>query len=358
MTAVRTTGEGGPASLCVGPEPVPVPGAGEVLVRVAAAGLNRADLMQAAGTYPPPPGESEVLGLEVSGIVVAHGPGTDPEAAGADPRAVFALGDRVCALLAGGGYAEYAAVPLGQLMRVPDEVDLVEAAAFPEVACTVWSNLGDRACVGPGDRVLVHGGTGGIGSFAVQYLAAVGARVIATVGSTEKAERARILGAEATIDHTRAVTADGEPDFASVVRQLTDGAGVDAVLDVVGGPYLAQNVAALAPEGRIVTIAVQGGAKADSFNMMRLVAKRGWLTGSTLRSRPREEKARIVAQTAKAVLPLVADGRIDLAVSARFALADAAAAHERFDSAERTGKVLLVTDPARADAGPRAGGAR
>ncbi|MFB1427285.1 NAD(P)H-quinone oxidoreductase [Micrococcus endophyticus] len=339
MRAVRFTGEGGAGSLAVGQEPIPTPGPGEVLVKVAAAGLNRADVMQREGKYPPPPGASDVPGLEVSGVVVALG-----EEAGLPGEGRFAPGDEVCALLAGGGYAEHVVVPAGQLMAVPPGVDLVTAAALPEVACTVWSTMSERGGVRAGDVVLVHGGSGGIGTFAVQYLAAIGARVLATAGGPAKCERVRGLGAEDVFDHR-----SGEPGaFADWVLERTGGRGADVVLDVVGGPYLDANVRCLAEEGRIVVIAVQGGPKADGFNLMRLVSKRGWLTGATLRARSVVDKARIVAGTERAVAPLVAAGRIDLAVGARFPLDDAAAAHRRFEAEDRVGRVLLVTDPADA----------
>lgn len=343
MLAVRYTGGEGDAGIRAAREARPGVGPGEVLVRVAAAGLNRADLMQRAGVYPPPSGASEIPGLEVSGTVVEVGP-----AAGLPGEGRFAVGDEVCALLAGGGYAEYVAVPAGQLMAVPDGVDLVDAAALPEVACTVWSTMSERGGVRAGDVVLVHGGSGGIGSFAVQYLAAIGGRVLSTAGGPQKCERVRALGAEDVFDHRAA-----EPGaFAEWVLERTGGRGADVILDVVGGPYLDANVRCLAEEGRIVVIAAQGGVKAEGFNLMRLVAKRGWLTGATLRSRPVVEKAGIVAGTERAVSPLVAAGRIDLSVAARFPLAEAAAAQEWFDHAARAGKVLLVTDPADADRAP------
>ena len=235
-------------------------------------------------------------------------------------------------------------VPAGQLMAVPAGVDLVTAAALPEVACTVWSTMSERGGVRAGDVVLVHGGSGGIGTFAVQYLAAIGARVLATAGGPAKCERVRALGAEDVFDHR-----SGEPGaFADWVLERTGGRGADVVLDVVGGPYLDANVRCLAAEGRIVVIAVQGGPKADGFNLMRLVSKRGWLTGATLRARSVVDKARIVAGTERAVAPLVAAGRIDLAVGARFPLDDAVAAHRRFEAEDRVGRVLLVTDPADA----------
>lgn len=339
MRAVRFTGEGGAGSLHVVDEPRPRPGPGEVLVKVAAAGLNRADVMQREGRYPPPPGASDIPGLEVSGVVVEVGPEVGP------PAAVrFGPGDAVCALLAGGGYAEYVAVPVGQLMAVPEGVDLVTAAALPEVACTVWSTMSERGGVEAGDVVLVHGGSGGIGSFAIQYLNAIGARVLATAGGPAKCERVRCLGAHDVFDHR-----SGEPGaFADWVLERTDGRGADVVLDVIGGPYLNANVRCLAEEGRIVVIAVQGGPKADGFDLMRLIARRGWLTGATLRARSVADKARIVAGAERAVAPLVAAGRIDPAVGARFPLEDAAAAHRRFEAQDRVGRVLLVTDPAHA----------
>lgn len=339
MRAVRFTGAGDNGVVRVGHEPVPNPGPGEVLVHVAAAGLNRADIAQREGRYPPPRGASEIPGLEVSGTVAALGP-----EAGMPGEGRFAVGDRVCALLAGGGFAEYVAVPAGQLMAVPDGIGLVEAAALPEVACTVHSALVGRAGVQAGDRVLVHGATGGIGSFAVQFLAALGARVLGTAGGPEKVALGRRLGAEHMFDHRAAESGA----FAPWVKEVTDGHGADVILDVVGAPYLAPNVSALAPEGRIVTLAVQGGAVPEDFNIMKLVVKRGWLTGATLRSRSVVDKAGIVAAAERAVWPLVAAGRIDASVGACFPLAEAAEAFDWFDSATRTGKVVLVTDPADA----------
>lgn len=350
MRAVRCDGAGGTEVLRVVEEAVPVPGLGEALVKVAAAGVNRADVMQRQGHYPPPQGASEVLGLEASGVVASFGPGAEEQTA-------LAVGDRVCALLAGGGAAEFVCVPVGQLMAVPEGMSLTDAAAFPEVACTVWTNLSERGAVSAGDVVLVHGASGGIGSFAVQYLRALGARVFATAGGPEKCARAEGLGAEAAFDH-RAAAEAGEPGgFADWLREHTDGHGADVILDVVGAPYLAPNVDALAPDGRIVVIAVQGGLKAESFNIMKLVAKRGWLTGSTLRARTRAEKAHVVAGTAKAALPLVADGRVRLSVDATFPLEDVVAAHEHFEGQDRAGRVVLVVDEALAGgpAAPAAG---
>lgn len=339
MRAVRYTGAGSTEVIQVGEEAVPEPGPGEVLVKVAAAGLNGADIAQRKGNYPPPKGASEIPGLEVSGTVAAVG-----EPVGARGEGRFDVGDRVCALLAGGGYAEYVAVPAGQLMAVPEGVDLADAAAFPEVACTVHANLVGLAGVQTGDVALVHGASGGIGSFAVQYLTATGVRVLGTAGGPEKATHARDLGAEDVFDYRAA-----EPGaFADWVREVTDGHGADVILDVVGGPYLAPNVRALAMDGRIVVIAAQGGAVPEDFDLMRLIARRGRLTGSFLRARPVREKAEVVAAAERAVWPLVAAGRIRHSVDARFPLAEAAAAQERFEASSRTGKVLLVTDDADA----------
>lgn len=337
MLAVLAPEPGGPSALRVAREPVPVPGPGEVLVRVVAAGVNRADVMQREGRYPPPRGASAVLGLEASGFVEAVGP-----TAGVPGEGRFAVGDRVCALLAGGGYAEHVAVPAGQLMAVPAGIDLVDAAGLPEVACTVHSTLVDRAGVRAGDWVLVHGAAGGIGSFAVQLLTALGARVLGTAGGPEKVAHVRRLGAVAAFDHRAAEIGA----FAPWVREVTGGHGADVILDVVGAPYLRPNVEALARDGRIVVIAVQHGAVPEDFDIMRLVAKRGWLTGATLRARPPHEKAAIVAATERAVWPLVEAGRIDVGAAPRLPLAEAAAAHEAFDDPARTGKVLLVTDAA------------
>ncbi|GAA3678957.1 NAD(P)H-quinone oxidoreductase [Arthrobacter ginkgonis] len=324
MRAVEFTAAGGPEVAAVTERPVPEPGPGEVLVRVAAAGINRADVQQRRGFYPPPPGTTDIPGLEVSGTVAAVGSDVQGYAAGA----------RVCALLAGGGYAEYVTVPAGQLMPVPEGVDLVEAAALPEVAATVYSNLFLEAGLAAGETVLIHGGAGGIGTMATQLVAAVGAHPIVTAGTPEKLEYCRGFGAEAGIDYRT-------EDFVDRIRELTAGHGADIVLDVIGAKYLERNVRALAVGGRLVVIGLQGGAKAE-LDLGALMSRRARIIGTTLRSRPAAEKARIVAGTVERVWPLVEAGTVRVAVERTFPLEQVAQAHEFFDSGEHRGKLLLT----------------
>ncbi|MBM7517912.1 NAD(P)H-quinone oxidoreductase [Nocardioides nitrophenolicus] len=324
MRAVTQSAPGGPETLVVTELPDPVPGPGEVLLDVAATAVNRADLLQRQGFYPPPPGASDVIGLECSGTVAALGEGVTG----------VTVGDRVCALLAGGGYASRVVVPAGQLLPVPDGVDLVTAAALPEVACTVWSNVFMIAGLRPGDVFLVHGGGGGIGTFAIQLAAASGARVFTTAGSPEKLARCRELGAEVAIDYRT-------EDFVEVVRAATGGAGADVVLDNMGAKYLARNVDVLADEGRLVVIGMQGGTKAE-LDLGRLLSKRGAVIATALRSRPVEGKARICASVVEHVWPLVADGTILPVVSAVLPLDDVAEAHRMIESGAAVGKVLLT----------------
>jgi NADPH2:quinone reductase len=295
------------------------------VIDVAAAGVNRADVQQRNGVYPPPPGASEIPGLEVSGRVSAVGAGVTA------PR----VGDEVCALLAGGGYAEQVAVPAGQVLPVPRGVDLVTAAALPEVAATVFSNLFMTAGVQAGETVLIHGGAGGIGTMAIQLVDAFGAVPAVTAGSQEKLDVARELGAEVLINYR-------EEDFVERIKEATGGRGADVILDVVGAKYLQRNVDALAISGRLVVIGLQGGAKAE-LNLGQLMAKRGAVIGTTLRARPAEEKAAIMRAVAEHVWPLVVSGDVKPQVHRTFALADAAAAHEYFDSGAHTGKILLTT---------------
>jgi putative PIG3 family NAD(P)H quinone oxidoreductase len=300
-------------------------GAGEVLVDVAATAVNRADLLQRQGHYPPPPGASEIMGLECSGTVAAL----------ADGVSGLEVGQEVCALLAGGGYATRVAVPAGQVMPKPEGVDLVTAAALPEVAATVWSNVMMVAGLRSGDTLLVHGGAGGIGTFAIQLASVLGARVIATAGSTEKLALCAELGADVGIDYH-------EQDFVEVVQEATGGAGVDVILDNMGASYLARNVAALATEGRLVVIGLQGGTKAE-IDLNALMRKRAAVVGTTLRARPTGEKTTICAAVVEHVWPLVADGSIRPVVGRSFPLAEAADAHRLMESGASTGKILLVT---------------
>ncbi|XBB66813.1 NAD(P)H-quinone oxidoreductase [Nocardioides sp. WV_118_6] len=324
MRAVTQTAPGGPETLVVSELPDPVPGPGEILLDVAATAVNRADLLQRQGFYPPPPGASDVIGLECSGTVAALGEGVTG----------WAVGDAVCALLAGGGYASRVVVPAGQVMPVPDGIDLVTAAALPEVACTVWSNVFMVAALRPDEVFLVHGGGGGIGTFAIQLAAASGARVFTTAGSADKLERCRELGAEVAINYR-------DEDFVEVVRTATGGAGADVVLDNMGAKYLGRNVDVLADEGRLVIIGMQGGAKAE-LNIGELLSKRGAVIATALRSRPIESKARICASVVEHVWPLVADGQVQPVVSAVLPLDEVAEAHRLIESGEAVGKVLLT----------------
>lgn len=294
------------------------------MITVAAAGVNRADLLQRAGYYPPPPGAPDWPGLEISGIVKRVGPGVSR----------WRAGDRVVALLEGGGYAEEVAVRETQVLPVPDGVDLVDAAALPEAACTVWNNLVDVGRLRAGEWVLVHGGSGGIGSFAIQVARALGAHVAATAGGPERTARCAELGADLVIDHR-------EQDFADEVRRTTDDRGADVVLDLLGGGALGDNVRALARGGRLVVIGMQKGRRGE-LDLSDLLARRGTVTGTLLRSRPADEKARIVADTEQHVWPMVADGRVRPVVHARIPFAEAQSAHDLLASGEAFGKVLLV----------------
>ncbi|GLY04981.1 MULTISPECIES: NAD(P)H-quinone oxidoreductase [Actinoplanes] len=303
--------------------PVPEAADGEVVVEVTAAAVNRADVLQRQGFYPPPPGASPYPGLEVSGVISAIGPGVEGRH----------VGERVCALLAGGGYAEQVAVPAGQLLPVPAGLSLVEAASLPEVACTVWSNVVDRDRLRPGETLLVHGGGSGIGTFAVQLGKALGARVIATA-SAAKHQRLVALGADLAVDYKT-------DDFVRAARTLTGGKGVDVILDIVGAKYLARNIEALAPDGRISVIGMQGGARAE-LDFQQLMAKRGRISSTSLRARPVADKARIVAGVQDRVWPLVAAGLVKPIIHETFPLADAARAHHLMESGEHFGKIILL----------------
>ncbi len=324
MRAIVITEPGPPDVLELRDVPDPTAGPGEVLVRVAAAGVNRADIMQRLGHYPPPPGTPEYPGLECSGTVVGLGEGVSGSA----------VGDQVCALLSGGGYAELVAVPAGQLLPVPRGVSLVEAAALPEVACTVWSNVFMTAVLRPGEVLLVHGGSSGIGTMAIQLAVAAGARVAVTAGSAEKLERCRELGADILVNYK-------EQDFVQVVRDATDGHGADVVLDTIGAKYLARNLDVLAANGRQVTIGLQGGARAE-LDLGLLLRKRAAVIATSLRARPAAEKATIVAAVREHVWPLVEDGAVRPVVHATMPLAEAGAAHALLESSTHVGKVLLT----------------
>ena len=325
MRAVIATVAGGPEVLSLTELPDLEPGPGEVTLAVAATAVNRADLLQRQGFYPPPPGASEVLGLECSGTISALG----PDVTG------WSVGDEVCALLAGGGYATQVVVPEGQLMAVPAGIDLVSAAALPEVACTVWSNVFMVAGLQSSESILVHGGAGGIGTFAIQLASALGSRVLTTGGTAQKLALCAELGADITINYR-------DEDFVAVVREHTDGGGVDVILDNMGAKYLGRNVEALAVEGRLVIIGMQGGAKGE-LDIGALLRKRGAVIATSLRSRPAAEKAAICASVVEHVWPLVADAAVRPIVHTTLPLAQARAAHELMESGEHTGKILLTT---------------
>jgi putative PIG3 family NAD(P)H quinone oxidoreductase len=326
MRAVTVPTPGGPEALIVGEVPDPEPGPGEVVLDVVASAVNRADVLQRMGFYPPPPGASDLLGLECSGRVRSVGAGVEG----------WAVGDEACALLAGGGYAEQVVVPAGQLMRVPAGVPLAVAGTLPEIACTVWSNVFMLAHLQPGERFLVHGGAGGIGSFAIQLTAALGAHVFATAGSEEKLELCRSLGAERAISY-RDEAASGTPLW---VELLTDAGGADVILDNMGAAYLDRNVAALATNGRLAIIGMQGGTKGQ-LDVSALMRKRAAVISATLRARPTEEKAAICRAVEEHVWPLVEAGKVRPIVGAELALEDVAEAHALMDSGDHTGKILL-----------------
>ncbi|MPZ60734.1 MAG: zinc-binding dehydrogenase [Propionibacteriales bacterium] len=323
MRAVICSEPGGIDVLKVGDRPEPTAADGEVVVDVAATAVNRADLMQRQGHYDPPPGASDVLGLECSGVISSV----------ADDVDGWRPGDQVCALLAGGGYAEKVAVPAGQLLPIPAGVDLTTAAGLPEIACTVWANVFMAAGLRPDETLLVHGGSGGIGTMAIQLAKTLGARVFTTAGSEEKLARCRELGADVAISYR-------DDDFVDVVRRETDG-GVDVILDNMGAAYLSRNVDALARNGRLVIIGLQGGTKAE-LNIATLLRKRGAVMATSLRGRPLEEKAAIVASVREHVWPLVEQGHIRPIVHTVLPLDDAREAHRILESGEQIGKVLLT----------------
>jgi putative PIG3 family NAD(P)H quinone oxidoreductase len=326
VRAVTVPTPGGPEALVLADVPDPQPGAGEVVVDVVATAVNRADLLQRMGFYPPPPGASDILGLECSGTI---------RAIGADVEG-WSVGDEVCALLAGGGYAEQVVVPAGQLMRVPAGMPLAIAGALPEIACTVWSNVFMVAHLRAGDTLLVHGGAGGIGTFAIQLASALGARVFATAGSEEKLELCRTLGAERAISY-RDEAASGIPLWVEVLREA---GGADVILDNMGAAYLDRNVEALATNGRVAIIGMQGGTRGE-LDVGALMRKRGALIAATLRARPTEEKAAICRAVEEHVWPLVESGAIKMIVGAEIALDDVAEAHALMDAGGHTGKILL-----------------
>ena len=327
MRAVTVTEPGGVEVLGWGEVPDPVPAAGEVLIDVVASAVNRADLLQRQGFYPPPPGASAVLGLECSGRIAALGPGAETGG--------WQVGDEVCALLAGGGYAERVAVPAGQVLPIPAGVDLVTAAALPEAACTVWSNLVQAGRLGSGESVLIHGGASGIGTMAIQVARALGAAtVICTVGSAAKAEAVIALGADVAVNYR-------EQDFVAVTREATHGRGADVVLDIIGAKYLARNLDALAADGRLVIVGLQGGATAE-IDLGRLMVNRQSVHAATLRARPLDQKAAICRAVVDGLWPLVAGGRVRPVVGASYPMPEVAAAHRLVEESGHVGKVLLI----------------
>jgi len=325
VRAVVLTGAGGPEVMRWDQVPDPEPGPGDVLVDVVASAVNRADLLQRQGLYDPPPGTSPYLGLECSGRVAALGDGVEG----------WAVGDEVCALLAGGGYAEKVAVPAGQVLPLPTGVDLVEAAGLPEVTCTVWSNVFMLAGLRPGETLLVHGGASGIGTMAIQLGRAMQATVAVTAGSPEKLARCRDLGAQVLVDYR-------EEDFVEQVRAATDGRGADVVLDLIGAKYLARNVEVLATSGRLVVIGLQGGTRAE-LDLGLLMRKRAAVLATVLRARPTEEKAAVVASVREHVWPLIGSGAVRPVIDRVLSMADAGEAHRVLESGENVGKVLLTT---------------
>ncbi len=323
MRAIEIPEPGGPEALVLGQRPVPEAGPNEVLIKVAAAGVNRPDAMQRAGNYPPPPGASDIPGLEVSGEIVAIGEETTR----------YEVGEKVCALISGGGYAEYAVAHELCTLPVPDGLSMEEAAAVPETFFTVWTNVFDRSDLGDGSTFLVHGGTSGIGTTAIQLAKAFGARVFATAGSAEKCAAAEALGAEKCVNYR-------EEDFVEVLKAATDGRGIDVTLDMVGGDYIARNMKVAAKHGRIVNIAFQKGAKVE-LNMLPVMLKRLTLTGSTLRIRSPEEKGTIAEALMRYVWPMIAEGKVKPVMDRSFALEDAAQSHAALD-ADHIGKIVLT----------------
>ncbi|MGW2209429.1 NAD(P)H-quinone oxidoreductase [Streptomyces sp. NPDC001781] len=324
MHAITISEPGGPENLTWTEVPDPVPGEGEVLVEVVASAVNRADIMQRQGYYDPPPGASAYPGLECSGRIAALGPGVSG----------WSVGDEVCALLAGGGYAQKVVVPAGQLLPVPEGIDLKQAAALPEVASTVWSNVFMLAHLRPGELLLVHGGSSGIGTMAVQLAKAVGARVAVTAGTKEKLDFCAELGADILINYR-------DQDFVAEIEQATDGKGADVILDNMGAKYLGRNVETLAVNGRLMIIGMQGGIKGE-LNIGLLLGKRGAVSATSLRARPLSEKAAIVAAVREHVWPLIVSGVVRPVVDREVPMTDAAEGHRVVEDSGHIGKVLLV----------------
>jgi len=324
MIAIAIARPGGPEVLQPIDVPVPAPGSREVLIRVSAAGVNRPDIMQRDGKYPPPPGASDIPGLEVSGVVAACGPSVER----------WREGDRVCALVSGGGYAEYCLAPDVQCLPVPSTLDLVSAGGVPETFFTVWANAFERGRLRAGESFLVHGGSSGIGTTAIQMARAFGARVFATAGTEEKCAACERLGAERAINYKT-------ENFAAILLNLTNGRGIDVILDMVGGAYFSRNVDLLALEGRLLQIAVLHGARAE-INLVRLLRQRLTITGATLRSRTVQEKGAIAGAVERLVWPLVEAGKIRPVIYATFPLIEAADAHRLMESGSHIGKIVLT----------------
>ena len=327
MKAIEITSHGTPDVLRLGERPTPVAGAGELLIRVSASGVNRPDVLQRLGSYPPPPGASDIPGLEVAGVI-EQGDAAELAAAG------FKLGDRVCALVSGGGYAQWCVAPIAQCLPVPAGFNDVQAASLPETFFTVWSNLMDRGRLAAGETVLIQGGTSGIGVCAIQLAKAMGAQVFVTAGSDEKCAACLALGADAAVNYKT-------HDFQAEVARLTDGQGVDVILDMVAGSYVSREVKSLGDEGRLVIIAVQGGVQSE-FNAGLVLRRRLTLTGSTLRARPVAFKAAIAQACLKFVWPLLTSGQIKPVIHSVFKAVDAAKAHALMESNQHVGKIILT----------------
>lgn len=325
MNCIEIVAPGGPEVLRPAQAAVPAPGPGEVLIKVAAAGVNRPDVLQRQGRYDPPPGASPLPGLEIAGGIVALGEGVDN----------WRVGHHVCALLAGGGYAEYAVAPAGQILPIPPGLSMAEAAGLPETVFTVWTNVFERGALKPGESLLVHGGASGIGSTAVQLAKALGARVFATAGDDDKCRAVERLGAELCVNYRL-------QDFVAEIKTATGGRGVDVVLDMVGGDYIPRNIELLAPDGRHVSIAFLQGPKA-TLNMFPVMTKRLTLTGSTLRARTVAEKTRLAQAVRENVWPLIETGAFRPVVHATFPLALAADAHRMMEASTHIGKIILTT---------------
>jgi NADPH2:quinone reductase len=324
MRFINISKHGGPEVMEIKEGEAPEPGKGEVSIRVHAAGVNRPDVMQRQGLYPPPPGASPILGLEVSGEVVATG--SDVSA--------WSVSDRVCALTNGGGYAEYVAVPAGQCLPVPAGLPVEEAAALPETFFTVWANVFDRAGLKPGESFLVHGGSSGIGTAAIQLVKSLGSKVFTTAGSAEKCAACQSLGADVAVNYT-------EQDYVKVLKEATGGQGVDVILDMVGGDYVARNLELAAVDGRIASISFLRGSQVE-IDMMQILRKRLTVTGSTLRPRSAEAKAGIAGKLRAQIWPLIESGEIKPLIAARFPLADVVESHKLMESSKHIGKIILM----------------